>query len=248
MNRIMFSLNRHGVCRLCLACVLHAAGAMMISPVACAGQQDAAPSNVATRYPSGSIRSGDQADAAIGDAAKERAEIEARYVAEEQACQSRFFATSCIDEAKDRRRKTLAQVRTVELEAHTFKRKARVAERDQAQAEKQAQEVRKLEESERQKTAPDGGSVAQPPQASKAPEAPHKAVGAGSGDRAAKHEARLKEIRAKEAAEAKIREENVAAYARKVEEARAHQKQVELKKAEKEQKRKSSQEPQSGQK
>lgn len=247
MNRILHSLNRRGVFRLGFACLLHAAGAMLILPVAHAGQEDTSPStNVAMRYPSGSIQSDDMADAAIADAAKERAEVQARYAAEEQACQSRFFATSCIDEAKERRRKALATVRAVELEADTFKRKARVAERDKALADRQAQEVRKQEEAERQKmAAPDGENMAKTPQASKAPELPRK--GPASDNRTAKHEARLKQIRAKEAAEAKMREENVAAYKRKVEEAKEHQKEVELKKAEKEQKRKGRQDTQAGQ-
>ncbi len=78
---------------------------------------------------------------ALAAANQERAEIEARYNVEEQSCHTKFFATSCIDAAKERRRKELMQVRSIEIEANTYKRQARVAARDRALADRQAKEA-----------------------------------------------------------------------------------------------------------
>ncbi|HJV81523.1 hypothetical protein [Noviherbaspirillum sp.] len=183
------------------------------------------------------------ADAALADANKERSEIQARFAAAEQACQSKFFATSCIEHAKEHRREALMRLRAVEIEAHTFKRQIRVTERDQALASKPPKEDSRREQAEHRKAdrPTNGKSPAENAQEEKAVEPGRKLQTTIFSDRAARHEEKLKEIRAEEAANAKKRAENVAAYERKVAEAKEHQKQVEAKKAEKEEKRRSKQ-------
>ncbi|WP_136418215.1 hypothetical protein [Herbaspirillum sp. ST 5-3] len=183
------------------------------------------------------------ADAALADANKERSETQARFAAAEQACQSKFFATSCIEQAKEHRREALMRLRAVEIEAHTFKRQIRVTERDQALAIKPSQEDSRREPGRHRKADRpiNGKSPAENAQAEKAAEPGRKVQTTIFSDRTARHEEKLKEIRAEEAANAKKRAENVAAYERKVAEAKEHQKQIEAKKAEKEEKRRSKQ-------
>jgi colicin import membrane protein len=85
---------------------------------------------VSQRFPAGSIKSEKTADAALVSVAKERAEIEARFALEERACASRFFVTSCVDQAKEHRYQALVLLRPVEIEANGFKRQERALQRD----------------------------------------------------------------------------------------------------------------------
>ena len=86
--------------------------------------------DVAVRYPAGSIASVESAERALADAAQARALAEAAYLAGKRDCYPKFFTTSCLDDVAEQRRNALARVREVEIEAQTFKRRARVAERD----------------------------------------------------------------------------------------------------------------------
>lgn len=191
---------------------------------------------VTERFPSGSIRSVGEADAALSEAAAERAEIEARYQAEEQACHPNFFTTSCIQKAKERRRIALSALRPVELEASAFKRKARVTERDQALAER----LEKDEKQRQERASP--MPVAEPE------------VTAGSPDTASqKEQTTLSPVPEKQPAStaprqktgdrvsAEKRAANIAAYEKKKREALERQQKVAQRKAEKEQKRKAKQ-------
>jgi colicin import membrane protein len=192
------------------------------------------------RYPVGSIKSSKTADAALADVSKERSAIEARFVAEDQACHPQFFATSCMDQAKERRRHALRQLHRIENEAHVFKRQARVAERDQALERKDAPERAETQErAKRQQVHESVGSRAEVDGASdeKAPETKRKVQATIFSDREARHEAKLKRLEVEEAGIAKKRAESVAAYERKSQEAQARQKEIAAKKAEKEQKR-----------
>jgi hypothetical protein len=199
------------------------------------------PDSVVVRFPKGSIHSIEMADTALADAAKERAEIEARFSREEQACHSQFFATSCIDKAKDRRRRAFLKLRPVEIEANTYKRQARVVSRDEALANKRGREendrlehVKREQESRRSEKAADMRDET-------APDAASKPQDDSVTDRSARHEAKLKREREKEASNAAKRAENIAAYERKVQEAQARQAEVAAKKAEKEQKQRAKQ-------
>jgi colicin import membrane protein len=232
----------------CIAVRLCAASAMVVLALLWPMQGTAADilsaadpaGGVVGRYPVGSIKSSKMADAALADVSKERSAIEARFVAEDQACHPQFFATSCMDQAKEHRRHALRQLHRIENEAHVFKRQARVAERDQALEGKGAparadtQEGAKRQqahESLGSRKAADGTSEEQ------ASEAKRKVQTTIFSDRDARHEAKLKRLEVEEAGNAKKRAENVAAYEKKAQEAQARQKEVAAKKAEKDQKR-----------
>ncbi len=79
---------------------------------------------------SGTLHSVADADMALEEAAGRRVRIAAQFDKDERACYERFFATSCLDRAKEQRRTMLANVKLLENEANLFKRRARVEERD----------------------------------------------------------------------------------------------------------------------
>jgi hypothetical protein len=61
--------------------------------------------------------------------AAERAQAETAYAQREQACRERFVVTSCVDEAKRERRRTLERLRQQEAVLDEGLRKQRAAER-----------------------------------------------------------------------------------------------------------------------
>jgi colicin import membrane protein len=215
-----------------------------------------------SRFPAGSINSVETADSALEQAAKERSAIEAKFASEERECYQRFFMNNCIDAAKERQRQALKQVRPVEIEANAFKRQERVIERDQALAEKAAQEERekplrlqqqqeneaaaaqkaaKAAQEEKEKSLKlqqqQENEAAAAQKAAKANQPKSVERQSGSDQRSAQHEAKLKQLQAQEVANAQQRAANVAAYEKKVREAQEHQRQVEAKKQEKERQR-----------
>ena len=200
---------------------------------------------VSARYPSGSIRSVAEADAALAAAAKERTEIAARYAAEEQACHPKFFTTSCIDQAKERRRKAEASIRPVEIEANTFKRQARLDHREKALAERLEKEERQRQERANKGQSPERKArqldMQLPPPESATAESVQETQSNAPSDRSAKHEAKLKQKQAEDAANAEQRAENIANYEKKKQEALERQQKVAERKAEKERKRREKQ-------
>ena len=190
---------------------------------------------VSERFPTGSIRSVAEADAALSAAAEERAEIEARYVVEEQACHPKFFATSCIEQAKERRRVAMSALRPVEIEANAFKRQVRVAERDKLLAERLEKDDRERQERINNLPATEAAVRTLPDEASR------KVQTTLFSDRQDKHDAKMKQQNAADRASAEKRAANVAAYEKKKTDALARQQKVAQRKAEKEQKRKAKQ-------
>lgn len=69
--------------------------------------------------------------------ASERAAAESRYADEQAECRQRFVVTSCVDEAKARRRETLGRLKHQELVLDEQDRRRRAAARLQAIEEKQ---------------------------------------------------------------------------------------------------------------
>ena len=195
-----------------------------------------ASATLSARYPAGSILSLEVAEHALVEAGQERTGIEARYAADERACYPKFFATACLDRAKERRRIGLARVRPVELEANSFKRRFRVVERDQALVEERARED--AEAPQRRKDQIEH-------EARLANKAAIEAAGAKPGDagrernqdsaakRISQHESKLKRLQMEDAANAKKRAENVAAYEKKVRDAELHRREVAARKADK---------------
>ena len=88
------------------------------------------------RYPAGSILTVNAAEQALAEALTMRGQIESQFALEEGACYPAFFVSSCLADAKERRRAALSRIRTVEIEANTFTRRMRVLERDKALAER----------------------------------------------------------------------------------------------------------------
>jgi hypothetical protein len=106
---------------------------------------DVAPQkNISERYPPGSFASEKMADTALEEVLKERAMVEARFRNQEQACQTRFFVTSCVDSAGEGRREALIPLRKVEVEANLYKRQQRAQQHDEAHKRRLAEaEIRK---------------------------------------------------------------------------------------------------------
>jgi len=179
----------------------------------------------AEQYPPGSIKSVETAERALADVGREREAANGRFAEDERACYARFFVASCLEDAKERRRSALELLRNIENEANLYERQARVQQRDKALTEKRAQDA--AAEADRQRNSKAAAIKTKPLAPLKEPE-PDQV------DRAARHERRMKELQAEEAANAQKRAENIAAYDRKVEEALEHKKEVEKKKAEKE--------------
>jgi colicin import membrane protein len=233
----------------CLICVAVIASLMSAGPVFA---QDAgtSSSSVASRY-SGRIGSVETAERALAELSKERSGIEQRFAADERVCHTEFFATSCIDNAKERRRHALAEVRKVEVEANAFLRQVRVSERDKALEDKRLERERKeAERLKREQASPppdktkaggreNSGKTARetPPKPVQEPAPARPSSSPRNGDanqRQAQHDAKLKRLEQQERADAQKRADKVAAYERKVKEAEERQREVEAKKKEKE--------------
>jgi colicin import membrane protein len=210
-NDLDFGTQRPHVRRLCASAIL-----ALFACCALAQPSD----GIVTRYPAGAINSVEQADAALTDVARERREIDSRFAREEQACYPKFFATPCLDKAKERRREASMALRHVEIEAQAFKRRARVADREQVLEQRQAKEETEREERVRQLPESEGREE---PRA----EVEHKEPRPRPNQRKPKEEP----------LDAEKRAENIAAYERKVEAANKRQKEVAERKAEKERKR-----------
>lgn len=178
---------------------------------------------LAARYPTGSIQSGDDANRALAEVERQRAGLEQQYTAEQHDCYSRFFATSCLDAAKERRRSGLAVVRKVEIEANAYIRGARVVERDKHLADKSAENA---------KNPPK--PLLEPQAKIAAPGADHAADASVPGIAAPGE----KPLRARQdyADDTQKRAEAVQAYEKKARDAAARQRDVAEKKKEKESK------------
>lgn len=87
------------------------------------------------------------AHAADGDErariASERAEVEKRYAERERECRERFVVTSCVDDAKRERRKSLDALRARELKLDEENRRARTEARRAELAAKAAEDARR---------------------------------------------------------------------------------------------------------
>jgi hypothetical protein len=210
----------------------------------------ASPDELVRKYPPGSITSVEQADAAVLEAQREREAVEARYVDAESACYGKFFASPCVNKAKEARRAALAEIKAIDVEAHAFKRRDRVAQRDKVLEEQRAREASEAParaEQERlnaQKAAQKAADVAARQAADKQPSGrapatprPGSPVPHAEGrDRIAEHAARMEQARAQEAADAEKRAQSTADYERKRQEYLERQREVAEKKAERAQK------------
>lgn len=230
--------GRYQLCAMGIASVL-SAPSIFAQDNKSAAPADAASTvvNVQERYPGGSIQSVEAADHALADVEEERAAIEAQFTTEQRACFAKFFANVCVDEAKERRRVSLAQIRPVEIEANAFKRRIRVIERDKALAEKRAEDDRsRLQRVQHEQANPVDSDKA--PEAVVKKSAPvdvnQKNTAPTTADRVRQHEERLKRLQEEDQADAQKRAENIADYEEKVRKSQERQRRVEEKKKQKE--------------
>ena len=181
---------------------------------------DLTPDLLAAKYPSGSIQTQDMADQALREVDQQRGAVEQKFATEQHDCYAKFFATKCLDAAKEERRVALAQIRKVEVDANAYIRAARVVERDRNLAEKRARDAA---------NPPKPLTEAAPKQNGDA--APHDA--GETERRVAEHDAKLKAQQQQEAANSGERAAKAEAYKQKVADAEQRQHEVAQKKAEK---------------
>jgi colicin import membrane protein len=213
--------------------------AALIASMSCvapafAQADSAASSSLVQRY-SGRIGSADVAERALAEVTKERSGIDKRFAAEQHACFDDFFANSCVDKAKERRRQALEELRKVEVEANAFLRQTRANEKDMALEEKRVERERK--EVERLQEL-----AAEPPKKPKVPTSDTARPAAvpkqdAADPRVARHQAKMKQLEEHERAQEQKRAEKVANYERKVKRAEERQRQVEERKKKKEEER-----------
>ncbi|WP_034297788.1 hypothetical protein [Herbaspirillum sp. RV1423] len=222
------------------ALVFAAAGlALLLPAVAIAeparyGSPDKPPFN--ERYPSGSIHSVDYADEVLAEADKERTIIEDQYIDEQRGCYKKFFVSSCLEDAKERNRVAVKQVRDVEVEANAYKRQAKADDRDKALAEQRAKDEQDVARRAKEQQERDAAAVRKIRESTVKEQQvkDRERQTEGQADlRVKSHEAQLRKTEAEEAAKAPQRSANERAYKEKVKEAEAHRKDVEEKKAEK---------------
>ncbi|HEX7644783.1 MAG TPA: hypothetical protein VF472_21485 [Burkholderiaceae bacterium] len=193
---------------------------LMLARAGSVWAEDLTPDGLAAKYPSGSIQTQETAEQALREVDQQRGAVEQKFADQQHGCYSKFFATKCLDAAKEERRVALAQIRKVEVDANAYIRAARVVERDRNLAEKRARDA------------------ANPPKP--LGEAASKQSGQTSSHdpnegerRITAHEAKLKAAQQNEAANAADRAAKVEAYNKKVADAEQRQREVAQKKAEK---------------
>lgn len=185
--------------------------------------------DVAERYPAGSIQSQEVAAQALAAVIEARTTIEARFAAEQRGCYQKFFTTSCLDKATERRRVDLLVVKPIEVEANSYVRHARVAERDRRVAEKMQQSEERLLQSE--SGAKNVGATQSDTQKS---QAQRKARADAYHQRITEHEKEQQRLKENELAEEKKRAENIRKYEEKLRASEARQQEILKNKAEKE--------------
>lgn len=189
-----------------------------------------------SRYPAGTVQSTAMADQALAEVSTVRTQIESQFAMEEQACYPTFFASSCLDDAKERRRAALTRIYSVEIEANTFNRHMRVLERDKALAEKRAAlmaEAPQREKDQQLKEVEAAQRLSDSAQKLKVLQDVGVLNAANAGKRVEDHAANLRRWQAEQAADAPRRAANVAAFAQKARDAEARQREVAANKIEK---------------
>jgi hypothetical protein len=194
------------------------ASAAAVAPKAPAPAVSLTPAELTARYPTGSIQSTVMANQALAEVQKARDRIDKEYLAQQNACYAKFFASSCLDAAKESHRQGVAQIRKVDVEASTFNRSARVVERDKNLAQKRAN---------------DASNPPKPMTESPAKTAPQGKAPGEIEDRVAKHDEKMRQEALNAKADAQKHADNVAAFDKKAKDAQARQQDVARKKADK---------------
>ncbi|HEY8100938.1 MAG TPA: hypothetical protein VIF82_09290 [Burkholderiaceae bacterium] len=183
------------------------------------------------RYPAGSIHTTEDASRAGDDVHKMHALIEAQFADEQKLCFPKFFATSCLIDAKERHRVAVAKVRAIEIEVNKFKRRANVMARDKTVAAKRNKEAAELASHAKENQSAIADNAAESSQAS-VPSSAIRSQGSAD-DRITKHQIEAKKRQAAEAENEKRRASHIAAYEKKQQESEARQREIAAKKLEK---------------
>ncbi|WP_293781363.1 hypothetical protein [uncultured Oxalicibacterium sp.] len=212
-------------------CVFSASLALAQKPPVDASVLDYSVADVVQRYPAGSIQSGDRANQAIKDVEQSRLRVEARFEAQQQACYPKFFTTSCLNKVTEQRRVDLMAIRPIELEANSYIRHARVAERDRRLEESaKAREARNAERS----SVPVPEINDMPRQQQGLSDAQRAARAQEHAEKNAERAERERQRKASEESDARQRARNVERYEEKVRESEERQREVAKRKAENE--------------
>ena len=152
--------------------------------------------NLLARYPPGSIHTNEDASRAGEDVHKMHALIEKEFSDEQKTCFPKFFATSCLLDAKERHRVALAKVRVIEIEVNKFKRRANVMAREKALAAKHDNESVERVDRPNENHNPVAASVPESPQTLPSP--PAKKPQSNANARIVKHQTVVKKRQAEE--------------------------------------------------
>ena len=108
---------------------------LLALPATGVNAQDAALA-LAKRFAPGSIDTTDRAKEALDQIVATRTAVDKFYSDQRVACYSRFFASACLSDVRQRQRAAQSKIRKIEVEANALLRKEKAAERDRALAER----------------------------------------------------------------------------------------------------------------
>ncbi len=205
--------------------------------------------SVVERYAPGSIASTEIANRALEDVRRERDVVESQFAHEEAACYQKFFVTSCMDAAKDRKRMALKQLRAIEVEANARNRRAAVEKKDQALSERQAKkEASVVEKVDAQDSGTQNGLPASAQDIADVENRSRQAAPSSAASAIPSKESTVPQSeepaqQAKENAEARKRAENIKAFEKKQQRSLERQQKLAEKKKEKEKKQAQQQQP-----
>jgi len=196
---------------------------------------------ITTRFPAGSIKSDEQAQKALDEAAEDRQAMDLRYILDQRACYPKFLVADCLEAARDRKRLAEKRIKQVEYEAKVFQRQATVDDRDRSLADQRAkdeQDAARRQQEQKDKEASSARKVEESNAKNREVQQridQNKDVPADY--RVRQHEAEVRRQQAEEAARAPERAANAAQRQRRIQEAEEHRLEVERKKAENERER-----------
>lgn len=193
-------------------------------------------SNLFEQYPAGSIHAVATADAALAAVSRERERIDKQLIRQQRTCYEKFFVSPCLAKVQDAHRAESKKIKNIEIEANTYLRQARADDRDAALAEQREKELadapRRAAE-QKQNAIENARKVEESARHSAEADARAKAATLTPDQRIAEHDKKMQQVRAQQEADAKMRETNAAAYAKKGKAAAERQKEVAASKAEK---------------
>jgi colicin import membrane protein len=198
-----------------------------------ARQPSVAPIDVPKRYPAGTIKDPDRADAALADITAQQEWVDSRYINDQRACYLKFFTTNCLEAARERHQAASVVLRPVEVEANAYLRRYKVQQRDAALAQRRDEDEAdraRREQAQKEREAKLANNAADKARKAGLP-------AAAPDDRVARHEERMRKDREDDAANAGKRAANAAAFEKKRLESEQRQREVAAKKIEKDRER-----------